>query len=277
MADVERVAVAMTGAERAALVACRLAREIADDDVVGVGLGTPLALAAALAARAGHAPGAHVLVAGALSPDADVTTCMGGAAALRGRTAAFVPHVLTMEMAERRSMTMQFLRPAEVDGAGAANVSRLLTADGSVRRLPGGLATADVFRILPRVVLYHTDHRVRSLPARVAFTTGAGGGDPVLGTRGPDRLITDRAVFTLGRGDRGEATLESLHPGEDLDEVRALTGFRFGVDPAGVAVTEPPSADERAALDRVDPDRLRELELRETRAEASRRFEAAHG
>ena len=73
----------MTGAERAALVACCLSREITDADVVGVGLGTPLALAAALAARTGHAPGAHVLVAGALSPDADVTTCMGGAAALR--------------------------------------------------------------------------------------------------------------------------------------------------------------------------------------------------
>jgi acyl CoA:acetate/3-ketoacid CoA transferase beta subunit len=267
----------MTGAERAALVACCLSREITDADVVGVGLGTPLALAAALAARTGHAPGAHVLVAGALSPDADVTTCMGGAAALAGRTAAFVPHLLTMEMAERRSMTLQFLRPAEVDGTGGANVSRIVAADGSVRRLPGGLATADVFRILPRVILYHTDHRVRSLPARVGFLTGAGGGDEVAGTRGPERLVTDRAVFGLGRGEGGRATLESLHPGEDLDQVRALTGFEFHVDPAGVAVTPSPTADERAALERVDPDGLRELELRETRAEASRRFAAAHG
>ena len=37
-------------------------------------------------------------------------------------------------------MTLQFLRPAEVDGHGGANVSRLVAADGSVRRLPGGLA-----------------------------------------------------------------------------------------------------------------------------------------
>lgn len=267
----------MTGAERAALVACRLSREIADGDVVGVGLGTPLALAAALGARVGHAPGAHVLVAGALSPDADVTTCMGGAAALRGHTTAFVPHVLTMEMAERRSMTLQFLRPAQVDGRGAANVSRLVADDGSVRRLPGGLATADVFRILPRVVLYHTDHRIRSLPARVGFATGAGGGDDVAGTRGPERLITDRAVFVLGAGARGRATLESLHPGEELDEVRGLTGFDFDVDPTGVAVTEPPTAGELTALRTVDPDALRELELRETRADAARRLAAAHG
>ncbi len=149
--------------------------------------------------------------------------------------------------------------------------------DGSVRRLPGGLATADVFRILPRVILYHTDHRVRSLPARVGFLTGAGGGDELAGTRGPERLVTDRAVFVLGRGHEGQAALESLHPGEDLDQVRELTGFEFDVDPAGAAITAPPTADEQAALERVDPDALREMELRETRGDASRRFAAAHG
>lgn len=267
----------MTGAERSALVACRLAREIRDGDVIGVGLGTPLALAASLMARAGHAPRAHVLVAGALSPEATVTTCLGGAAALRGRTTAFVPHVLTMEMAERRAMTLQFLRPAEVDGHGDANVSRIRAPDGSVRRLPGGLAFADVFRILPRVVLYHTDHRVRSLPAEVAFITGAGGGDEVTGTRGPARLITDRAVFELGRGHRGRARLESLHPGEDLEEVRELTGFSFEMDRAVASTTAEPTENELSALERVDPDALRELELRETRGDAARRLAAVHG
>ncbi len=220
----------MTPSERAALMACRLGREISDGDVVGVGLGTPLALAAALAARRCHAPRSHLLVAGALSPDADLITCMRGAAALSGRTAAFVPHVLTMEMAERQAMTLQFLRPAQVDGAGNANTSRIRNADGSVRRLPGGLATADVWRILPRVVVYHTDHRERSLPEKVAFVTGAGGGDPQRGTRRThDRLMTDRAVF---RFTPEGAQLESLHPGEDLDELRDDTGFTFEVDDA---------------------------------------------
>ncbi len=263
----------MTGAERAALVACRLSREIVDGDVVGVGLGTPLALAAALAARTAHAPASHVLVAGALSPEADVTTCMQGAAALAGRTSAFVPHVLTMEMAERGSMTMQFLRPAEVDGQGNANTSRLVAGDGEVRRLPGGLALADVLRILPRVVLYHTDHRPRSLPERVSFLTGAGGGDPVTGRLGPVRLITDRAVFGFAGA---SATLEELHPDEDLDDVRAQTGFDFAVPDGGPAVTASPSAGELVALDAVDPDGLRELEFRATRGEAARRLAAVH-
>jgi glutaconate CoA-transferase subunit B len=249
-------------------MACRLGREITDGDVVGVGLGTPLALAGALAARRAHAPRSHLLVAGALDPDADLITCMCGAAALAGRTPAFVPHVLTMEMAERQAMTLQFLRPAQVDGDGNANTSRIYDGDGSVKRLPGGLATADVWRILPRVVVYHTDHRERSLPDKVAFITGAGGGDPERGTRGPTVLVTDRAVFAFTSDG---ARLESLHPGEDLEQVRNDTGFGFAVDDP-VATTAEPAPEEVVALDQVDPHAIRELELRATRSAAADRL-----
>jgi glutaconate CoA-transferase subunit B len=257
----------VTPSERAALMACRLGREISDGDVVGVGLGTPMALAGALMARNCHAPRSHLLVAGALSPDADLLTCLRGAAALAGRTAAFVPHVLTMEMAERQSMTLQFLRPAQVDGAGNANTSRITGSDGSVRRLPGGLATADVWRILPRVVVYHTDHRERSLPNKVGFITGAGGGDPRRGTRGP----TDRAVF---RFTPAGARLESLHRGEDFDAVRRDTGFPFAVEDS-VDTTAEPSSEELAALEQLDPHAIRELELRATRQAAAERLAKA--
>lgn len=253
-------------------MASRLSREISDGDVVGVGLGTPLALAAALMARRCHAPGSHLLVAGALSPDADLETCLGGAAALTDRTAAFVPHVLTMEMAERGAMTLQFLRPAEVDGAGNANTSRVASDDGSVRRLPGGLATADVLRILPRVVLYHTDHRPRSLPRRVSFVTGAGGGDARAGTRGPVLLVTDRAVF---RFTPDGPLVESLHPGEDLETLKRETGFAFGAD-GDIVETPAPSSEELAALHDVDPHALRELELRATRRAAADRLSRLH-
>jgi acyl CoA:acetate/3-ketoacid CoA transferase beta subunit len=169
-------------------------------------------------------------------------------------------------------MTLQFLRPAEVDGAGNANSSRIVDPDGRlVRRLPGGLATADVFRVLPRVVLYHTDHRPRSLPARVTFVSGAGGGTPQAGARGPVRLVTDRAVFAFSAdGPR----LESVHPGEDPDAVLAETGF--AADATAVAETEPPSAAELDALADIDGHALRELELRATRTAAAERLAALH-
>jgi glutaconate CoA-transferase subunit B len=249
--------------EVAELMACRLAREVRDGDVVGVGLGTPLALAAALLARRTHAPEAHVIVAGAVSPDADLATCLGGAPALAGRTGGFASHLVTMEWAERRAMTMQFLRPAEVDGEGAANTSRIVRDGRVVTRLPGGLALADVARLLPRIVLYHTEHRRRSLPARVSFRTS--GPTPV-------RLVTDRAVLALGPGG---AVLESVHPGEDVEAVLAETGF--AAEAGGAGETEPPTDEELAALHELDGLRLRELELRATRAEAARRLAQIHG
>lgn len=257
----------MEPSDIAALITCRLAREVHDGDVVGVGLGTPMALAAALVARRTHARKADVIVAGAVSPEADLATCLRGAGALRGRTPGYAVHLVTMEMAERRAMTMQFLRPAQVDAAGNANTSRILRDGAVATRLPGGLATADVLRILPRVVLYHTDHRPRSLPERVSFCTGAGGGDAQAGTAGPVRLITNLAVFAFTAG---RAALESVHPGVELDEVRTQTGFDIGGRP--VPETEAPTDAELEALEQLDPHALRELELRATHGAAARRL-----
>jgi acyl CoA:acetate/3-ketoacid CoA transferase beta subunit len=258
-------------AETATLMTCRLAREVRSGDVVGVGLGTPMALAAALLARRMHAPEADVIVAGAVSPDADLATCLGGARALAGRTPGYAVHLVTMEMAERRAMTMQFLRPAQVDQHGNANTSAILRDGAVATRLPGGLATADVFKILPRVVLYHTDHQPRSLPVQVSFRTGAGGGDALSGTRGPTALVTNLAVFEFT--ERG-AELVSIHPGVTIGQVREQTGF--AVDATSVAETEGPSDAERAALAELDPHALRELELRATQAAAAERLAALH-
>lgn len=237
-----------------------LAREIVDGDVVGVGLGTPLAVAAALLARATHAPDAHVLVGGAVDPDADMATCLGGPAALLGRTAGYVPHLDTMDMAERQAMTLQFLRPAQVDGHGNLNTSRIGTRERPRVRFPGGLATGDVPMLLPRLVLYLPDHRERNLPAELPVVTGRGGGwrgddHP---TRGPVTLVTNLAVVAFdGEG----AFLRSVHPGVDVDEVVANTGFDLRL-PAEVPLTGEPTTVERTALLQIDPSGHRAAEIR---------------
>jgi acyl CoA:acetate/3-ketoacid CoA transferase beta subunit len=157
------------------VVTCALAREVRSDDVIGVGLGTPTALCAALVARRTHAPGATVLVGGAVSPRATLAECLRHE--IEGRTPGFVPHLDTMDMAERQAMTLQFLRPAQVGPDGSANTSRVQAGDRLVR-FPGGLALGDVVNLMPRIVLYHTAragrlphrggrrHRARRLPRR---------------------------------------------------------------------------------------------------------------
>jgi glutaconate CoA-transferase subunit B len=247
------------------LVPVLLAREVHDDDVVGVGLGTPLALCACLAARRTTAPGAQVLVGGAVSPAATLAECLRSD--FRGRTPGFVQHLDTLDMAERQAMTLQFLRPAEVGPDGSTNVSRTW-AGGRLIRFPGSLALADVPNLMPRVILYHTAHEPRAFPPAVGFRTGAGGGIERGGYRslGPNLLVTDRCVIRLGPA--GPA-LVSVHPGNGVDAVVAATGFALRVDDP--PVTAEPTAAELAALEAVDPTRLRELEFRHLRAAANER------
>lgn len=245
-----------------------LAREIDEDDVLGVGLGTVLGLIAAMAARRTHAPSAEFTCGGALSPEVGVMDAMRGPDGMAGHTGAWISHFDTMEIAERQVFTMMFLRPAQIDSRAALNVSRVGSA-----LLPGGVGVADTPSLLPRIVCYHTDHRPRSLPERVDFVTGPGAGrrDASGRSEGVVTLVTDLCVIGF---EAGRPHVRSLHPGQTADAVQAATGFKLeGLGEA--RVTELPSAALTAAIDEVDPLRLRDLEFRAARGEAERRLRAA--
>lgn len=241
------------------VMVCALASEIADRDVLGVGLGTPLAVLAGLLARRAHAPRAHMLVAGAVDPDADFETVLGGPAAMAGCTAGYIPHLETMGMAESQAMTVQILRPAQVDRAGNLNTSHIGPAHRPLVRFPGGLATADVPSVLPRLVAYLPEHSLRTLPDRVACVTGAGGGRrgaPF--SRGLVTVVTEMAV--LRSRDRG-FELASVHPWRTAEEVARETGFDVMVT-GQIETTPLPTESEAGTLAALDPRGLRSAELR---------------
>jgi glutaconate CoA-transferase subunit B len=95
---------------------------------------------------------------------------------------------------------------------------------------------------------------------RCDFISAVGYGDGTPGFRdrlrlppgGPRLIITPLCVFGFDPVS-SRARLASIHPGTDVDEVRAATGFHFPTD-TPIPVTAPPTDDELGTLrTRIDP------------------------
>jgi len=74
------------------------------------------------------------------------------------------------------------------------------------------------------------------------------------------RVITNKAVLDF-EGPDHRCRLRSVHPGVTVDEVTASTGFELVVLP-DVPTSRPPTAEEAAVLERLDPAGLRHREVK---------------
>jgi acyl CoA:acetate/3-ketoacid CoA transferase beta subunit len=75
------------------------------------------------------------------------------------------------------------------------------------------------------------------------------------------RVVTNLGVFDFG-GPAGAMRLVTVHPGVDVEEVVAATGFELAIDP-GLSPTRQPADEElRLIRDVLDPQSLRDREVR---------------
>lgn len=94
-------------------------------------------------------------------------------------------------------------------------------------RWPGGHDSPLLYMMIPNIILFRPDHRVRSLVTRVDFVTTPGVSSPnVYRPGGPASLVTGMARFSFDRG-QGRFRLESIHPGNTLEDILENTGFDF--------------------------------------------------
>ncbi len=138
-----------------------------------------------------------------------------------------------------------FLSGVQIDGAGNVNLLGLVAEGRVTRRFAGNFGAPYLAYLVPRLILFSSDHDPRRLVEKVDYVTAPGSGPPGVWRKGgPVALLTPRCRFAFRDG---RFLLESLHPDQDLDEVRAQTGFTF--DLAGrVAVTAPPPEEWRACI-----------------------------
>jgi glutaconate CoA-transferase subunit B len=156
-----------------------------------------------------------------------------------------------------------WLQPGRIDVGflGAAQIDRFANINTTIIgqdyrrpkvRLPGAGGAPEIAASCGEVVVV-ARQSPRTFVAQVDFVTsvgfGAGAGERErLGLRGagPRTVITDLGILQAD-SDTCELTLTHLHPGSDLDRVRASTGWKLAVAEK-LEVTEPPTADELAIL-----------------------------
>jgi glutaconate CoA-transferase subunit B len=135
-----------------------------------------------------------------------------------------------------------FLSGGEIDGEGNVNLVSIGDYDHPKARFPGSFGSSYLYFVVPKVILFRTEHSRRTLVPKVSFISAPGGsGDNVHRDGGPIALITNRCLFAFDRAQR-RFRLQSVHPGHTLDEVIENTGFAFD-RPADVPETPAPTAE----------------------------------
>ena len=151
-----------------------------------------------------------------------------------------------------------FLSGGEIDGEGNVNLVSIGDYDKPTARFPGSFGSSYLYYVVPKVILFRTEHSKRTLVPKVSFVSAPGGSpDNVHRTGGPIGLITNRCFFAFDR-ERRRFRLASVHPGHTLDEVIVNTGFEFD-RPAEVPETPAPSPETLRLLRQVVAPELAEV------------------
>jgi glutaconate CoA-transferase subunit B len=131
-----------------------------------------------------------------------------------------------------------FLSGGQIDGHGNINLVSIGDYEHPKVRFPGSFGSAHLYYLVPKVILFRTEHSRRTLVPDVDFISAPGSNAPnVYRPGGPIALVTNRCLFSFANG---RFTLESMHPGHTVEDVIAHTGFDFN-RPTTVPETPAPS------------------------------------
>lgn len=151
-----------------------------------------------------------------------------------------------------------FLSGGQIDGSGAVNLVSIGEHDSPKVRFPGSFGSAHLYFVVPKVILFRTEHSRRTLVPKVDFVSAPGTSpDNVYRPGGPIALITNRCFFSFDRA-RGRFRLASVHPGHTVEEVVDNTGFDFD-RPEEVPSTPLPSAETLRMMREVVAPQLAEV------------------
>jgi glutaconate CoA-transferase, subunit B len=151
-----------------------------------------------------------------------------------------------------------FLSGGQIDGAGNVNLVSIGDYAQPSVRFPGSFGSAYLYYVVPKVILFRTEHSRRTLVPQVDFISAPGASDAnVYRTGGPVALVTNRCLFHFDRTRRC-FRLASVHPGHSVEDVLDNTGFDFD-RPAQVPETLAPSPESLKLMRDVAAPQLAEV------------------
>ena len=219
-------------------VICRL---IGDARHIAVGAASPIPATAALLVRARGGGRPYVSLLGS-----------------RRHTFFTDGGVELFDCAGQGRIDVFFLSGGQIDGEGNINLVSVGVYEKPKARFPGSFGSAHLYYVVPRVILFRTEHSRRTLVPQVDFISAPGGSpDNVVRPGGPIALITNRCLFEFDRAQR-RFRLASVHPGHSVEEVVENTGFAFD-RPAQVPLTPAPSGDRLRLMRKVVAPMLAEV------------------
>lgn len=248
------------GYTTAELLSVMSSRILEDGKVLFAGVGIPL-LAATLAQRR-HAPHLTILFeGGVIGPYIEPGKLPPSTNEARtARKANMVPTSTdVLALLQRGYVDYGFMGGAQVDQYGNLNSSIIGDPAHPKVRLPGSGGGNDIASLAKMIVAM--PHEKKRFVEKVDFVTSPGyldGGttrrDAGLITGSMHKVITDLCLLGFDEENK-RMRLEALHPGVKLDEVLDNMGFR-PIVPDDVGISEPPTEEELAILNELDPDRM---------------------
>jgi len=242
------------------MMICIASRFLEDGKTVAVGTGAPCA--AAMLAQKLHSPNLIILFeAGGVAP------LLPQMPISVGDSHTFFRAVMAAGMNEmmttccRGQVDYAFLGGAQIDKYGNINSTVVGDYYKPKVRFPGSGGANDFASFCWRTMIMTVHSKARFVEkcdfiTSPGYLTGAGAREAAgLPQGGPYKIITDLAVMGFDEETRA-MKVESLHPGVELDKVRAETGFELLVA-KDLGRTDPPTDEElRILREEVDPLRL---------------------
>ena len=241
----------------AQLMVTAAARTITDGEIVFVGMRLPLL--GFLLAKSTHAPAAVGvyelgIVRDQMAPEPILT--MGDLPNLyQAQWLADTGDM--MGLLQQGRVDTSFIGGAQIDRFGNLNTSYVGGAQRVATRLPGSGGACDLASLAQRHVIVMSHERRRFVP-KVDYITSPGYGSGPgwrqsvgLPRGGPSTVITTLGVLEFDPIER-DMVLAAVHPGVDIDQVQANTGWQLKIV-SDLQQTPAPTGKELEMLERFDP------------------------